>query len=241
LREEEDTDTDYIKLYYKIDKSFLMQKISGFMIFKRILGLAFLLSIFNYSGEYKEEQTKELNYSNKLIENNYLNKVNNLSNKQNYIVNLMSESLKDSSFRNKIGNIIKEDVYDKYAEHGGIVILSNNKINLKTLESTLKRDTSNNNLYGQRDKKLLPENIAEFHLHSASYNEEKYSIPGPDDLTISYFTNDLYGESHEFVITSLRKGKFNIDYYGGDKTKNKEITTIDMGNYNYDTTSTKNL
>jgi hypothetical protein len=149
----------------------------------------------------------------------------------------MSESLKDSSFRNKIGNIIKEDVYDKYAEHGGIVILRNNKINLKTLESTLKRDTSNNNLYGQRDKKLLPENIAEFHLHAASYNEEKYSSPSSDDLVISYFNKELYNESHEFVITSIKKGEFNIDYYGGDK-KDKEIINLDLGNYDYDTTKT---
>lgn len=151
-------------------------------------------------------------------------------------VYLMFESLSDSSFLQEIGNIIEKDVEDKYAEHGGIVIFRKKKIYFKTLESNLEKDTSNNNLYGIPEESENTPSIGEFHLHASSYKEAKSANPsGSRDLIISDFTTQVDNESNEFLITPIKRGIFNMDYYGGHKTENPLIKVLDLGNYTYDT------
>jgi hypothetical protein len=164
-------------------------------------------------------------------------KIKELSLHQLQRIYLVLNSLQDSAFRNELGRIIEKDVLDKYAEHGGIILFKKNKIYFKTLESYLSKDTLNNEFYGPPEKKILYPNIGDFHLHATSYNEKNYANPSLDDLIISFYTAQLDKESHDFLITPLKKGIFNVDYYGGIKDKDGSIKVFDLGNYQYDTLS----
>lgn len=146
---------------------------------------------------------------------------------------IMYEYLKDSSSLQEIGKIIEEDVLDMYAEHGGIIIFNKKKIYFKTLESYVKRDTSNNKLYGVPDEAADIPNIGYFHLHATSNNEEGSANPSDRDVIIAYFTTHANNESHDFLITPINRGTFNIDYYGGNKEINPVIKVLDLGNYTY--------
>jgi len=148
---------------------------------------------------------------------------------------LLYEYLKDYSSLQEIGKLIEDYVLDIYAEHGGIVIFNKKKINFKTLESYVKRDTANNDIYGAPDETSILEKIGEFHLHATSENEKEYANPGHKDLIISYFTIHVNNESHDFLITPLDKWTFNIDYYGGHKEINPVVKVFDIGNYTYNT------
>lgn len=152
---------------------------------------------------------------------------------------LMVESLKDSSFIQEIGSIIKEDVRDKYSEHGGIVLFNENRVYLKTLKSYVKRDTSNDVLYGPPDESFHTPNLGGFHLHAQTYNEAESANPSDRDLITSYYITDLYNEANDFLITPIKKGIFNINYYGGDKFNSPVIKVMDLGTYTYDTTRLK--
>ncbi len=148
---------------------------------------------------------------------------------------LIYEHLEDSSSIQDMGKIIEKDVVDVYAEHGGIILFNKNKIYFKTLESYVKRDTSNNVLYGAPDETYLIPNIGYFHLHATSHNEKESANPSDRDLIISYFTARVCNEAHDFLITPINRGTFNVDYYGWNKEENLIIKILDLGNYNYNT------
>lgn len=148
---------------------------------------------------------------------------------------LVYDYLKDSSSLQEIGKIIENDVLDMYAEHGGIIIFNQKKICFKTLESSVIRDTSNNDLYGIPDEVDSIPNIGLFHLHATSHNEEEHANPSSRDIIISYFATDINNESHDFLITPIREGSFNVDYYGGHKEINPVTKVFDLGSYTYST------
>lgn len=162
-------------------------------------------------------------------------KVQELSLGQLQRIYLMYNYLKNPSSLQTIGKIIEDDVLDMCAEHGGIIIFKKRKICFQTLESYVKRDTSNNDVYGVPDKVDSIPNIGLFHLHATSHNEEAYSSPSSRDIIISYFTTHVNNEAHDFLITPLNRGTFNIDYYGGHKEINPVTKVFDLGNYNYNT------
>lgn len=166
--------------------------------------------------------------------------VSELSLNQLQRIYLMYQYLKDSSSRKEIGNIIKSDVKDAYAEHGGIILINKSKIKFKTLESDAERSVANNRIYSPPKEAFNTPKIGDFHLHAESYNEGASASPsGNPDITLSYLTVDAKNEDHEFLITPISKGKFNMDYYGGDKQKNIIIKIFDLGNFSYDTLSIK--
>ena len=152
---------------------------------------------------------------------------------------LMYKSLENHYFTQKIGKIIEEDIRDPFAEHGGIIIFDKKEISFRTLESYLEKDTSNNKFYGTPDEAITNPSLAYFHLHATSYDESKFAHPSNGDLIISYYHTHLFNETHDFLITPLKKGKFNIDYYGGHKTENPITKILDLGNYIYDTIDIK--
>lgn len=152
---------------------------------------------------------------------------------------LMYEYLKDSSSLQDMGKIIEEDVKDLYAEHGGIILFNKKKIYFKTMESYVKRKLSSNVLYGAPDETFLIPNIGYFHLHAISNNEKESASPSDRDIIISYYTTDMDNESHDFLITPINRGTFNVDYYSGYKKENPIIKFLDLGNYTYDTTQIK--
>jgi len=149
---------------------------------------------------------------------------------------LMYEYLKDPSSLQEMGKIIEDDVKDSYAEHGGIIIFNKNKIHFKTMESYVKRELSSNTLYGAPDETFLIPNIGYFHLHAISNNEKESASPSDRDIIISYYTTNIDNESHDFLITPINRGTFNVDYYGGYRKENPVIKILDLGNYTYDTT-----
>lgn len=175
--------------------------------------------------------------NNQLPSENY-SQISELSINQNKIIYLMLTSLKDPSFVNEIGRIIKKDIENKYTEFGGIVeFKENGKINLRWLESELigLKDKKNDGRYLiPKNENLLPK-IAYFHLHADTYNETLFAGPSNVDILILEDTSLATGMANEFIITSLKKGKFNIDYTGVDIEKGKKAKIIDLGNYNYDT------
>jgi hypothetical protein len=153
--------------------------------------------------------------------------------------------LKDTAFLNKIGKIIKKDVEDKYSEIGGIIKFNKNgKLYLKCSKSTLEclQDEDNNDTYYiSKNENTLPK-VGYFHLHATTYNEAAYAGPGAMDIMATSFPLTEYNMINEFVITSLKKGEFNIDYFGMDIRageydllyKGNDVKTIDLGNYKYE-------
>jgi hypothetical protein len=163
-----------------------------------------------------------------------------LSRYQNIIIFLMLIRLKDTLFLNTIGKIIKEDVKDVYSESGGIIIFDkSNKLYCKCFKSEKDylRDEIFNNTYYIPEKTNFISKVTYFHLHASTYNEKKYAGPSPLDLMHSSFPfpNNMI---NEFVITSIEKGIFNIDYYGldvrvGELEPSPGVKIIDLGNYKY--------
>jgi hypothetical protein len=172
----------------------------------------------------------------------YYSQINELSLNQNKVIYLMLTSLRDSSFVNKIGRIIEEDIKNKYSESGGVVnFVEKNKINLKPVESELSklRDERNNIEYQLPSEDYLSKKIAHFHMHASEYDETLSAGLGIKEILTLAKSSILFGRINEFIITSLKKGEFNIDYVGVDPEKDKKIRIIDLGNYFYDTSDIK--
>lgn len=166
--------------------------------------------------------------------------ISELSLSQLQRIYLVYRYLNDSSSRREIGRIVEKDVNDTYAEHGGIILFNKNKIKFKVFESDAEKSAVNNRIYCPPEEAFITPKIGDFHLHAESYDEGASASPsGNPDITLSYLTVDAKNEDHEFLITPIRKGKFNIDYYGGDKQKNVIIKIFDLGNFSYDTLSIK--
>lgn len=151
--------------------------------------------------------------------------------------------LKDTAFVNVMGQTIKEDVEDITSEHGGIIRFNKDgKIFLRCSKSNsdFQEGEDNNNLYYLSQKEDSLSKIGYFHFHAATYNETPYAAPGALDMMHASYPNKC-NMVNEFVITSLRKGKFNIDYYGMDIRagevgllyEGEDVKVIDLGNYNY--------
>lgn len=168
--------------------------------------------------------------------------INDLSINQNKTIYLMLNALKDSSFCNEIGKIIQEDIKNKYSEIGGIITFKEkNKIKLKPIESELSKlkDEENDGQYLLPSDEHFSKKIAYFHLHSSKYDEKEFAGPSTTDLFILEAQATFSNLTNEFIITSLEKGKFNVDYAGVDRKKDKNARAIDLGNYLYDTLITK--
>lgn len=192
-------------------------------------------AIVNYIKHKTPTIRVEKNDKNTVLTEDF-SQVYDLSLSQNQIIYLMLKSLKNQNFINKIGQIIEEDVKDKYAEHGGIIQVSKNlELELKTIPSEDTKDKleENNSFYNLPDWAENISQIAKFHLHAMNYDESKFAGPGEQDLIGTNSLLDITGKTNEFIITSLKKGKFNIDYFGGDKLIHKKVKIIDLGNYEY--------
>jgi hypothetical protein len=177
----------------------------------------------------------EKNYQNTALTEHF-SQIYDLSLSQSQRIYLMLKSLKNQDFLNRIGKIIEEDVQDKYSEHGGIITINPNLgLELRVIQSEDAKEKieENNSFYNLSDWENFTKNISKFHLHAMSYDESKFAGPGSQDLIIADTERDIVGKTNEFIITSLKKGKFNIDYVGGDKLINKQVKVIDLGNYEY--------
>jgi hypothetical protein len=180
--------------------------------------------------------------------------ISELSLYQNKVIYLMLINLKDTTFLNRIGQIIKEDVEDIYSEIGGIIkFTKSGKIYLKCFKSDMESEHNedyNDTYYFPQKEDSFPK-IAYFHMHAAIYNETPYAGPSSWDIMHALYPYKL-NMVNEFVITSLEKGKFNVDYYGtdiraGEHVNNiidgllykgndiKQVNVIDLGNYYYKT------
>jgi hypothetical protein len=145
----------------------------------------------------------------------------------------MLDALKDTSFRNNIGAMIIDDVMDRYAEHGGVVTFDKkNNIKFIKINSSLPRTRHNNDYYYYDMDSIKIPFIAPYHLHASTFEESDFADPSSLDLLSPEFELRRVGETHGFVITSLKKGKFNVDYYGGDKAFGG-VKIVDLGVYNY--------
>jgi len=156
-----------------------------------------------------------------------LDEINNLDNFQLKKIYLMLKFLEDSTFRNKIGEIIQKDISDGLPEHGGIVIFNNkHELFLKEYPTLSKNEET----YLAPEEIFLRPSLAYFHLHSSNANESKFAGASSLDIMIAKANLELINKYDEFLISSLEKGLFNVDYYGG---KNKKINKVDLGNYKY--------
>jgi hypothetical protein len=68
---------------------------------------------------------------------------------------------------------------------------------------------------------------------------DEYASPSGADLFASFKFIHLYFRDDDFLITPVRKGKFNIDYYGGDMIINPIPKVFDLGTFSYDLTKIK--
>lgn len=177
----------------------------------------------------KNDQCPETEYY-----ENILPQINLLQTDQLKVIHIMLENLKYRKFKSNIGDIITRDVGDLYVEYGGIIKMNSDKnLKLIELESDLARLKEYNESYILPKKVDSIDYFAEFHLHATTYNETPFSGPSSSDIIIQEAKANRKHQVHEFVITSLKKGKFNIDYYGTDRRINKKSKVIDLGNYYY--------
>jgi|GEM_PF-5643464 len=177
----------------------------------------------------------EKNYQDTTLTEHF-SQVYDLSLSQSQRIYLMLKSLKNKDFLNRIGKIIEEDIKDKYSEHGGIITINPNlSLELRTIQSEDAKDKieENNSFYNLPDLENFTPRVAKFHLHAMSYDEFKFAGPGSQDIIITNAEREIIGKTNEFIITSLEKGRFNIDYFGGDKLIHKQVRVIDLGNYEY--------
>jgi len=212
------------------------------------------IKIFNDTELLKKEIIKEIKKNNHTYRIKYneedqansaplfnedYSQINELSLHQNKTIYLMVSALKDSSFVNNIGRIINKDIKNKYSESGGVVNFDEKgKINLRCSISALYylRDKKNDGDYLLSEEEDSLPKIAYFHLHAPSYNETFFAGPSTADILILEAGLVKSNIVSEFIITSLKKGKFNIDYFGADIEKSKKAKIIDLGNYSYDIT-----
>lgn len=172
--------------------------------------------------------------------NEHYSQINKLSLRQNKVIYLIMGALTDSSFVNGIGKIINEDIKNIYSEIGGIVdFREKNKINLRRLESGASKDPSNDEYYSISLEAYLSKKIGYFHQHANEYDERKFAGPSSADIDLIELSFAISNLINEFIITSLKKGEFNMDYAGVDFRKDKKARTIDLGNYFYDTLKVK--
>ncbi len=211
---------------------------------------AYLKEAVNYNPFLRDSVylLKNINQLTKRLEHSYVQdtlgndifyRTDELNLEQLQRIYLMMNSLKEKSFRQEIGQKIKDDVEDQFAEHGGLVFHNKGKIYLKSIESCLIKDTAYNTSYCFPTEAHFIANLGKFHIHAEDYTEQEYAHPSNIDLTISYYASKMFNESNEFVITSLEKGKFNIDYYGGNMLTGPLTKVFDLGNYYYDTLNLK--
>jgi hypothetical protein len=178
-------------------------------------------------------------YVEKDTDNTIFYKVQELTLGQLQRIYLMYEYLNDTACLQEMGKIIDDDVADKYAEHGGIVLFDKKKINFKTFESYETRIPGHNRFYGPPEATFTTPSIAKFHLHAEDYDEGDSANPSSIDFILSDGITDLDNEAHDFLITPLKRGTFNVDYYGRDISQKFFTKALDLGNFSYDTTSIK--
>jgi hypothetical protein len=235
---------DYIKIIAneqdRKDEEYLYENTRNLPILKneRKLKDSIVYFLENVSHTYREDRPVNEHYS----------QIENLSSKQKKAVYLMLGSLKDSSFANNIGKIIYENIKESYLEKGGIIdFKEEGKINLRCIESAgkrYKRAINDTNYhydqgYSVTEKAYLSRKIGYFHLHAEKYNERKFSGPSTTDEYVIESSLEISNVINEFIITTLKKGEFNMDYTGVDIAKSKKAITIDLGNYSYDTLKVK--
>lgn len=237
--------------YKKIDYSKLIPLYLDYQDQKYLYENTKEINLFLNEKELKDSITNILrNNEHTYRKDNPINEdysqIKELSLRQTKVLYLMLNSLKDSALINKIGKIIYDDIKDNFSEKGGIVnFKEKEKIDLECIESEgrkeceMNNDLSGNNNYSISSKAYKSKKIGYFHLHAGQYNEEKFAGPSSKDIDITELSYGVTNWINEFIITSIEKGKFNIDYLGVDFKKDKQSKTIDIGNYSYDTLEIK--
>ncbi len=229
----------YIKMIFnevdKINEEYLNENLS----YNSLLNNESSLKKYIINKLSKKPHTFRTNHPSSIED---YSQINELSINQNKIIYLMLNALEDSSFCNNIGKIIEEDIKEKYSEIGGIITFKEkDKINLRCIESELSKfkDEENDGQYLLPSDEHFSKKLAYFHLHSSKYNETEFAGPSTTDIFILEAHSIFSGLTNEFVITSLEKGKFNVDYAGVDTKLGKNAKVIDLGNYTYDALSLK--
>jgi hypothetical protein len=154
-----------------------------------------------------------------------------LSNPQLQKIYLVYQSLQTPEFCKKLEKIIEEDLNDSFAEHGGIVNFDEyGRLTLKSYPSTL--GIKDNRAYQPPLEAVLENQIASFHLHAVKKHYKRGAHPSEIDLLDAFRDIKSYGTSDKFLITPLRNGIVNIDYFGGDSTKSFYPKILDLGTFN---------
>jgi hypothetical protein len=178
-----------------------------------------------------------------VFESNSVNQ--NYSPETNLTIYLMLNALSDSSFCNKIGEQIDSDILEAQAEQiGDVNFNENNELQLNNKPSVLPRTKKNNGICRINLEDITEPYIAIYHIHATQYNDSLFAGPSKVDVRSAIFEMYYLGKVHQFVITSLEKGKFNMDYYGGDVFcgqdldfkghKLSKLKWLDLGVYSYD-------
>lgn len=202
------------------------------------------ITLFKNERELKDFLIKEILKKDHTprMDNPYMydspSQIKNLSLRQNNVIYLFLSSLEDPSCLNEIGEIIKKDTENKYSEIGGIInFKTTSKINLVCLKSESEelKDINRDGEYAIPKESFFMKKIAYFHLHATEYKDYLFAGPSLGDMLLLEGDTLESSVKNEFIITSLKKGKFNVDYVGIDTKKDKELRIIDLGNYSYDT------
>lgn len=147
---------------------------------------------------------------------------------------LLLEALGKGEFLGEIGNIVKGDLKDPHAEHGGLIRFRNGRLAFVPVESALRED--NNEAYLLPEKARDVPNAGYFHLHATTEDDSEYAGPSGGksfvrggDIAVAQTEAFYHGESHNAVITKLTGKEFNMDYYSTET--GNDIHVLDLGNY----------
>jgi len=198
------------------------------------------------------------------LKHRFFRKINGVKSKETYNLKktnpaqvfriyIFLESLKCRGTRNHIGEALRNDIADKFSEHGGLILINphQNYLDQPIIFHHLvsvrakERNYDNNGNYArpgidesvEGSEKFVDFRpcIASYHLHATTEDSSQYAGPSSTDLVGSHrYAVMQGGMSNQIVVTKLEGNKFNIDYYStviiNGKTKD---WIIDLGDYTY--------
>ncbi|MEM3074873.1 MAG: hypothetical protein QW727_02950 [Candidatus Pacearchaeota archaeon] len=215
-----------------------MQRVLNFLVSWSFLLLSEMPRDYDYMKEIVPESVSNFNLFDALSGNT-------IDMSQKWRIKFMSDLMKEEKIRKRIGELVENDLNDKYSEHGGIIHLRFGGVYFENIESVVSGEKSEkNNTKYVRNYDFKKGIFAEYHIHAVYENSSFYSFPSMVKYEEGRLYGDVlrafdmvvkFGEYHAFLFTKIEGKKFNVDYYGGKKDYlgKPTISIVDIGDFEY--------
>lgn len=140
-------------------------------------------------------------------------------------IKMLLDALQDKEVLAQIRKLALKDLNDNKTEHGGIIVMSNNRLSFVDYPSRINFDPIFNGMYQPSYNQYKFDGICNYHFHAIK-EEDAAKLAGPSagDLNVQ-----RKYKSTGLVITRLDNNKINADFFY-ETPEGKEIV-VDLGNY----------